>query len=98
MDNGGGLVQTGVVSVKTTSGRGITPEEWAETCLQKIIHVGDDPLYPSPIRDQALAYQDQIRKVLVIHMRRAIQSDRTTLYNLLLNQGEKDIAEILRKL
>ena len=96
MDNGGGLVQMGVVDVKTTSGRGLTPEEWAETCLQHIIHVGDGA---SPvIRDQALIYKDKIRKVLVRYMRHAINSDRTTLYNLFLQQGHTDMAEILRKL
>ena len=90
------LVSAGQVSVKATSGRGLTPEEWAEMCLGKIIHVGDEAI--PAIRDQALAYQDQIRKVLVTYMRRAIQSDRTTLYNLLLQQGEKYMAEILLKL
>ena len=91
-----GNVQMGVVSVKTTSHRGMTPEEWAEQALRHIIHVGDDAI--PAIRDQALAYKEAIRKVLVLYMTRAIQSDRTTLYNLLLQQGHKEMAEILRKL
>jgi len=96
MRGGQGRVEVGTVSVQATSGRGLTAEEWAERCLKHIIHVGEDanPL----IRDQALAYQDQIRKVLVTYMDRAIKSNRTTLYNILLNQGHKDMAEILLKL
>ena len=96
MDNGGGSVQMGVVSVQTTSGRGLSPEEWADKALRHIIHVGDDAI--PAIRDQALAYREAIRKVLVLYMQRAIQSDRTTLYNLLLQQGQKEMAELLLKL
>jgi len=91
-----GTLEVGVVSVKTTSGRGMTPEEWADSALRHIIHVGDDAI--PAIRDQALAYREAIRNVLVLYMRKAIQSDRTTLYNLLLQQGEKEMAELLRKL
>lgn len=88
--------QVGTVSVATTSGRGLSPEEWAEQCLQHIILVGDQAI--PAIRDQALAYRAEIKKVLVAYMTRAIKSDRTTLYNLLLKQGHKDMAEILLKL
>jgi len=89
-------MEVGTVSVQATSGRGLTPEEWAETCLQHIIHVGDQAI--PAIRDQALAYRKEIKAVLVSHMTKAIKSDRTTLYNLLLQQGHKDMAEIIRKL
>ena len=88
-------MEVGTVNVQTTSGRGLSPEEWAETCLQHIIHVGDHSI--PAIRDQAIAYRQEIKKVLVAHMTRAIKSDRTTLYNLLLKQGHKDMAEIIRK-
>lgn len=91
-----GVVQMGTVKVSTTSGRGLTAEEWAERCLEQIIHVGDQSI--PAIRDQAIAYRDQLRKVLIHYFKRAIQSDRTTLYNLFINQGHKDMAEILRKL
>ena len=90
-----GQLQVGAIKVVTTSGRGLTPEEWADRCLLKIIHVGDQAI--PAIRDQALAYKEQIRKVLVEFIRNAIKSDRTTLYNLLLKQGHKDMAEIIRK-
>ena len=89
-------VQVGTVKVTTTSGRGLSPEEWADRCLEKIIYVGDQSI--PAIRDQAVAYRDQIRQVLIHFFKRAIQSDRTTLYNLFLTQGHKDMAEILRKL
>ncbi len=90
-----GQLQVGAVKVVTTSGRGLTPEEWADRCLLKIIHVGNEAI--PAIRDQAIAYKEEIRKVLVEFIRNAIKSDRTTLYNLLLQQGEREMAEILRK-
>ena len=91
-----GAVQMGVVNVQTTSGRGLSPEEWADRCLEKLIFVGDE-VAPA-IRDQALAYKENIRRVLITHFKLAIKSDRTTLYNLFLNQGHGDMAEIIRKL
>jgi hypothetical protein len=95
-DNGGGFLEVGSVEVKTTENRGLTAEEWAERCLKHIVHVADDS--ESPIRDQAMAFKDDIRRVLVAYMKRAIQSDRTTIYNLLLQQNEREMAEIIRKL
>lgn len=89
-------MEVGSVKVQTTQGRGLTPEEWAENCLQHIIHVGDQSI--PAIRDQALAYRADIKKVLVKYITSAIKSDRTTLYNLLLQQGHKDMADILLKL
>jgi len=89
-------MEVGHVSVQTTSGRGLSPEEWAEMCLQKIVYVGDQAI--PAIRDQALAYRQEIKTVLVSYMTKAIKSDRTTLYNLLLKQGHKDMADILLKL
>jgi hypothetical protein len=96
MDNGGGLVQMGVVEVQTTSGTGFSIEHWADRCLAKIVHVAEDSA--SPIRDQAIAFRGDIRQVLIHYITNAVKSDRTTLYNLLLQQGEKDMAELLRKL
>ena len=95
MLDGSGMLKVGAVKVATTDGRGFTPEEWAEACMRHIIHVGDDanPL----LRDQALAYREQVKAVITLYMTKAIQSDRTTLFNLLANQGHKDMADILSK-
>ena len=90
-----GKMEVGQVTVQTTSGRGLTPEEWAEMCLEKILYVGDQSI--PAIRDQAIAYRANIKAVLVNYMTKAIKSDRTTLYNLLLKQGQKDMADILFK-
>ena len=95
-DNGGATSRVGSVTAQTTSNTGLSIEHWADRCLSHIIHVGDEsnPL----IKDQAIAYRESIRRVLIHYMTNAIKSDRTTLYNLFVQQGHQDMAEILRKL
>jgi hypothetical protein len=94
--NAGGLMTPGGVTVQTTSHRGFPIEHWADRCLEKIIHVSPDS--QSILKEQAVAYREQIRQTLINYMTLAIKSDRTTLYNLFVQQGHTDMAEILRKL
>lgn len=92
----GAKMEVGQVSVDTTSHAGLSVEYWAERCLDKIIQVGgrSHPL----VTQQAEAFKDTIRVVLVAYMKNAIKSDRTTLYNEFLKQGETPMAEIIRRL
>ena len=93
-----GLARVGTATVVTTKNTGLTVDYWTDRLLDRIIHVGTDPLYPSPIQEQAVAYKAQIRFVIRHFLVNAIKSDRTTLYNLFLQQGHGDMAEILRHL
>jgi hypothetical protein len=83
------------VSVLTTSGRGFTPEEVADRALDKILYVGEDS-HPA-IRDQAVAFKERIRHVLVLYMKEAIQSDRTTIANRLTEAGHPELVKLLEK-
>ena len=85
-----------VVSVETTERRGFTPEELAEDCVGKIISVSDTAL--PGIRDQARAFERHMEKVVAYYMRQAIQSDRTTVYNALMDAGHPELAELIRRL
>jgi len=91
-----GTPQVGSVTVKTSSHTGLPIEHWADRCLERIIYVSPDSA--SILKDQAEAYREQIRAIVTMYMIKAIKSDRTTLYNLFLKQGHRDMAEILRKL
>ena len=84
------------VDVVTTQNRGQTPEEVAERCINKIVGISAtaDPV----IRQQAQAYKTQIEQVIVHYMKQAIQSDRTTVYNILLDAGEPKLADLIRRL
>ena len=67
----------GTVQVMTTSGRGFSAEELADRALSQIINVGDNA--PPVIADQARAFQENLREVLIYFMREAMRSRNVTL-------------------
>mgnify|MGYP000532840301 FL=1 len=85
-----------VVLVNTTDGRGFTPEELSEQCVQKLISVSD--MAPPAIRDQARAFSKHIETLVAYYMRQAIRSDRTSVYNALNDAGHPDLADLIRRL
>jgi len=93
MDNQAKLLQGVDYDVITTSDGGMTPEQVAELCLAKIIYVGDEanPL----LKEQALAYKDSIRQVLVFYMKQAIKSNHTTIANKLRKAGHSELTTLL---
>ena len=90
-----GVLLGGSVAIHSTIGRGFTPEEVAERALDKIIYVGSDS-HPA-IRDQAEAFKQNIRQVLVFYMKEAIKSDRTTLANRLREAGHPELVKLLNE-
>jgi hypothetical protein len=90
--------QTGAfkVDVATTSNGGHPPEFWAKRCVERVMHISDDA--PPAIRDQAIAYRDQMERAILLHMKRAIQSDRTTVGYAVTEAGYPQLAEMLRRL
>jgi hypothetical protein len=87
-------VSLGDITVHTTSGRGWTPEEIAERALDKILYVSETA--PDPIRQQAVAYRDSVRAVLVHYLQEAVRSDRTTISNRLIGAGHPELVHILK--
>lgn len=83
----------GNVKVLTTNNRGFTPEEIAERALDDIIYVGSQA-HPA-IRDQAEAFRENIRQVLVHYMHEAIRSHNVTLVNKFTQAGHPELIPIL---
>jgi hypothetical protein len=83
----------GSVMVMATEGRGSTPEEIAERALDKIIYVGSNT-HPV-IRDQAEAFKDSIRAVLVHYMHEAVKSHNVTLVNKFRKMGYPELIGVL---
>ena len=83
----------GSVMVMATEGRGFTPEEVAERALDKIIYVGSQT-HPA-IREQAEAFRDNIRQVLVHYMHEAVRSHNVTLVNKFKQAGHPELVPIL---
>ena len=88
-----GSSEVGSVMLMTTQGRGSTPEEVAERALDKIIYVGSSA-HPA-IRDQAEAFKDSIRGVLVHYMHEAVRSHNVTLVNKFKQAGYPELTSIL---
>jgi hypothetical protein len=88
-----GFSDVGNVMVMATEGRGFTPEEIAERALDKIIYVGSHA-HPA-IRDQAEAFKDSIRQVLVQYMHEAVRSHNVTLVNKFKQAGHPELIPIL---
>lgn len=90
------LPETPIVKIHTTDKRGFTPEEIAERCADKLISISDtaDPV----LQQQARAYRESMVKVIAFYMKEAIQSDRTTIYNALMEAGQSKLANAIRSL
>ena len=85
-----------VVGVRTTTGRGFTPEELAAQAAERIVSVSDTA-HPA-IRDQAIAFKGNIEKLVAEYLKQAVRSDRTTVYNALQDAGHSELAELIRRL
>jgi len=90
------LPATPIVTVSTTNNRGLTPEEVAERCVNKLISVSDNA--PPEIREQARAYRMAMLKLITQYMKEAIINDRVTVYNALVEAGHPQLAAAINKL
>ena len=88
--------KVGSVNVVATENTGLSPEYWTERILERLISISDsaDPL----LKAQADAFRDSIAQVVLIYMKQAIASDRSTVAGLLEKQGHRDMADIIRRL
>ena len=66
----------GTVQVMTTNNRGFSAEELADRALDQIINVGDNA--PPVSADQARAFQENLREVLIYFVREAMRSRNVT--------------------
>ena len=89
-------LSVGDLGVKTTHGRGHTVEEIAEMTTNKLISVSDTA--PGPIKAQAHAFKNKCRMIITYYMKEAINNHMCTICNLLEKQGQKDLANIIRRL
>lgn len=91
--SGGALL--GDVKAMGVSGRGFTPEELADNAVDRIISISAtaDPV----IRQQAEAFRDHIRSVLVSYGRQCVRSNHTTITNRLRDAGHPELTKLLEK-
>jgi hypothetical protein len=83
----------GGVQVATTAERGWTPEELAQRAADKIVFVGDQS-HPA-VQAQARAFKEQVKQVVLFYLKEAVQQDRATIANRLVQAGHADLRSIL---
>lgn len=83
----------GTVKIMTTHERGFSAEELAERALDQIITVGENA--PPVIADQARAFRENLREVLIYFMREAMRSRNVTLANKFKQAGHPELIPIL---
>ncbi len=91
--SGGALL--GNIKAMGVSNRGFTPEELADNAVDRIIAVSAtaDPV----IRQQAEAFKNHIRAVLVSYGNQCVRSNHTTIANRLRDAGHPELTQLLEK-
>jgi hypothetical protein len=83
----------GTVQVMTTNGRGFSAEELAERAVNQIINIGDNA--PPVIADQAHAFRENLREVLIYFMREAMRSRNVTLAAKFTEAGFPELVKLI---
>ena len=86
----------GDIQVATENNKGHSPEWWAKQCTDKICSISDNAT--PEVRQQAEAFKVAIYNTILYHIKQAINSERCTMKNLLVKQGNEDLADILKEL
>ena len=88
--------EVGNLGVTTTNHRGHTVEEVAEMATNRLVSISDSA--PAPIRAQAHAFKEVCKQVITYYMNEAVKNHVCTICNELEKQGQKDLANIIRRL
>ena len=96
MISASGAANIGPIVVQTMDYRGFSPEELADRAVDRIIKVGQNS-HPAII-EQARAFREDIRKILVDYFRTAQEAERNNIYGKLIKADQPEIAELVRRL
>lgn len=91
-----GLSNDFSVQVLTTKDRGFTPEEIAERAADKIVSVSDNAT--PEVRAQAEAFRQKIVRLVTFYIHEGVKNDRTTVCNAIVDAGQPELAELIRRL
>ena len=83
----------GSVFVQTTQGRGWSPEELAARAADKIIYIGDQS-HPA-VQAQARAFKENVKQVVALYLKEAVEQDRATIASRLRETGHPDLVHLL---
>ena len=89
-------IKVGSLGVTTTDHKVHSIEEVAEMATNRLVSISDTA--PAPIRAQAHAFREACKHIITYYMNEAIKNHVCTICNELEKQGQKDLANIIRRL
>lgn len=93
-------VQTGIqvssVSVMTSDEGGLNNEQIAELAMDKIMRVADTA--PPEIREQANAFKENVRNVVLHYIELARREERATISGKMAKAGQNEMADLVRRI
>jgi len=92
----GTTFESGDVKVIATSGRGLNPDELTAMLLPKLIYIGPD--VPADVRAAAEEQMHRMEMLLKHYFAQAQKSERTSIFNVLMNAGHPDAANIVKEI
>ena len=84
------------VNVMTSDEGGHSTEQIVELAMDKILRVSDTA--PPAIKEQAEAFQSNIRQVLLFYIELARQQERATIANKMAKAGQNEMADLVRRI
>ncbi len=86
----------GNVNVKTSNNGGLTNEQVADLAVDKIVSISDEA--PAHIRQQANQFREHLKKVMYHYLLLARKEERGSIVHILRSNGQKEMAEYIRRL
>ena len=91
-----GISQAGNVNVMTSDKGGLTNEQIADLAVDKIVSISNEA--PAHIRQQANQFREHLKNVMYHYLLLARSEERGTIIQALLSGGQKETAELIRRL
>ena len=88
--------QINTPTVKTSNYGGLSADDIAEICTNKIISVSETA--PSAVKEQAKFFKNQVYTTIKTHVLQAMESEREKCVQTCVQGGHDEVANILRRL
>ena len=91
-----GVSSVGSVNVMTSDKGGLSNEQVADLAVDKIVSISDEA--PAHIRQQADQFREHLKKVMYHYLLLARKEERGSIVHILRSNGQKEMAEYIRRL
>ena len=93
-------VETGIsvnsVNVMTSNEGGLSSEQLTQLAMDKLLKVSDSA--PPVIKEQAEAFKENLQKVVYYYIELARREERATIAHKMSKAGQKEMADLIRRI